>query len=253
MVGTLRSRLRDHGGELASVARAALAACARAAFPVACAACGAPLARARDPHRAWPVCASCAACVPVAGEPFCLACARRGGSPRACTDGQHLRLRAAFTWSPELRSVIHAYKFGDAPELAGPLVAQAQATPAFARGARPDAIVPVPLHPVRRRERGYDQAARLAEAWAHAAGAPVVDALARTRRTRQQARLTARARAANVAEAFAVVRAGTVAGRRIALVDDVVTTGETMTVAAAALTAAGARVEAWALAYEPLE
>jgi ComF family protein len=257
MDGSIRSRVDDGGRLLGRRIAAAVAGFARAAFPLACAACGAPgpdgVVSASGRAGGWPLCGSCDALAPVAGEPFCLACARRGGSPRACTDGRHLRLRAAFVWSPEVRAVVHAYKFGDAPELATGLASRARATPAFARATRVDVVVPVPLHPVRRRERGYDQAARLAEAWSAAAGAPVVHALVRARRTRQQALLSARERATNVAGAFVVTQPAVIAGRRVALVDDVVTTGETMVAAAAALTAAGARVEGWAVAYEPLE
>jgi ComF family protein len=228
----------------------ALAGAVRAAFPLACAGCAGPLDGARD----WPLCPPCEAGLPEAGERFCLTCARTGGSPRACVRPSHLGLRAAWVWSPAVRGLVHAYKFGDAPELAEGLVARAWATAAFARGPRPDLLLPVPLHALRRRERGYDQAARLAGAWSERAGAPVAAALERARRTQQQARLGARARALNVRGAFRALRPELVEGRRVALVDDVVTTGETLVAAEQALRAAGAlRVEAWALAFEPLE
>jgi ComF family protein len=150
--------------------------------------------------------------------------------------------------------VIHAFKFGDAPELSEPLVARAWESPAFARARRPDLLVPVPLHPVRRRERGYDQAARLARAFARRAGTPEALVLARTRATRQQARLGARERALNVRGAFRVLTPALVRGRHVALVDDVVTTGATIAAAADALRTAGARrVDAWTIAFEPLE
>jgi ComF family protein len=238
---------------LAGRLSAALALAARAAFPLACAGCDAALA----PAPGWPLCTACEALAPEAGERFCLPCARGAAAPRACVKPSHLGLRAAWVWSPAVRGVVHAYKFGDAPELAAGLAGRAWATAAFEAAPgrpRPDLIVPVPLHPLRARERGYDQAARLAHAFSALAGAPCADALARTRRTAQQAKLGARARATNVRDAFAVARPELVAGRRIALIDDVVTTGETILAADAVLRAAGAvRVEAWALAYEPLE
>ena len=220
-----------------------------AAFPLACAACDDALG-----DDALPLCAVCRASLVDCGPAFCLACVRTGGAPLRCTRRDHRRLRAGFTWSEPMRAVVHAFKFGDVPGLAGPLVAAAWDTPAFAERPRPDLVVPVPLHPRRRRERGYDQAEALARAFAARAGAPVVDALVRRRATRQQARLSAAERRANVAGAFALTRPSLVHGRRVVLVDDVVTTGATIEAAALALVEAGPRtVELWGVAYEPLE
>jgi ComF family protein len=149
---------------------------------------------------------------------------------------------------------VHELRFGDAPDLAGPLVARAWATPAFTGRPRPDAIVPASLHALRRRERGYDQAEALAGAFAGKGGAPVARWLVRRRATRQQARLGARERRENLADAFEAERPEWVRGRRVAVVDDVVTTGATVAAAGEALTRAGAaRVEVWSIAYEPLE
>jgi ComF family protein len=201
-----------------------------------------------------PLCASCRAGLVDCGPAFCLACARRGGSPRACRRADHLRLRAGFTWNEPLRAVIHRFKFGDAPELAPGLVAATWQLPAFADGPRPDLVVPVPLHAVRRRVRGYDQAAALAAAFGAHAGAAGGDALVRVRATRQQARLKADERRANLVGAFAAAAPALVRGRGVALVADVVTTGATVEAAAAALSVAGARtIETWCVAYEPLE
>jgi len=221
-----------------------------AIFPVACAACGMRIHTGGD----LPLCSVCEGSLISLGEAFCLTCARTGGDPRRCFRSSHLGLAGAFVWNEPVRALVHALKFGDAPELAPALVARAFATPAFAARPRPDAIVPAALHALRRRERGYDQSEALAEAFAPHFGAPVGRWLVRRRATQQQARLGARERAANLAGAFEVVSASLARDRRLAVVDDVVTTGATGSAACEALIAAGARrVELWAIAYEPLE
>ena len=99
-------------------------------------------------------------------------------------------------------------------------------------------VVPVPLHPTRLRERGYDQAALLAHACARAAGLPLaVRGLVRRRDTPAQARLDASARRKNLAGAF--VAPAPLAQPTVALVDDVLTTGATAEACARALRAAG--------------
>ena len=101
------------------------------------------------------------------------------------------------------------------------------------------AIVPLPLHRSRLRERGFNQSALLARSVAGHLGVPVVEALERVRPTRSQVGLGRAARKRNVADAFAargVMRAGLALG----LVDDVATSGATLASAAAALHEAGA-------------
>jgi ComF family protein len=107
------------------------------------------------------------------------------------------------------------------------------------------ALVPVPLAPVRERERGYNQSALLARALAAQWELPVWDhALERVRATRTQTRLTPDERRGNVSGAFRVPEAATteLRGAHLMLVDDVVTTGSTLAACAAALFGAGARV-----------
>jgi ComF family protein len=99
----------------------------------------------------------------------------------------------------------------------------------------------VPLHWRRRLQRGFNQSALLAGAVARRYGIPVRSALRRTRATPTQAGLTHAGRRSNVAGAFRVARPETVAGRRVLLVDDVMTTGATASACAAALKRAGAR------------
>jgi len=111
-------------------------------------------------------------------------------------------------------------------------------------------VTPVPLHAVRLRERGYDQAALLADSLARALGAPFVPGLlVRIRATREQSRLSAAGRRANLAGAFAVPRPEAVRGRSVLLVDDVLTTGSTLDAAGGALRAAGAETLGAALAW----
>jgi len=234
---------------LVRIGRRGLGVLIDAAFPAGCAACGERLVEVTP----LPLCDPCAASAVEAGPPFCRTCADAGRDALGCTRRDHPRLRAAWTWNDALRALVHAYKFDGAPELAAPLVDAALDTAAFADRPRPDAIVAVPLHGVRRRERGYDQAEALARVFAARLGVPWVAALVRCRATGQQARLGAVARRANVAGAFAPRDPSPVRGLDVALVDDVVTTGATVDAAAAALVAAGAAsVETWALAHEPL-
>jgi ComF family protein len=107
-----------------------------------------------------------------------------------------------------------------------------------------DVIVPVPLHYARLASRGFNQSAWLAEALSQWTGVPVsIDALKRTRRTPTQGGLSARARRRNVAGAFELrpSRAGHVEGKRVLLIDDVLTTGATLSACTRALKRAGAR------------
>lgn len=114
----------------------------------------------------------------------------------------------------------------------------------------PDALVPIPLHPHRLRERGYNQAAEIARAVSRAAGVPLLArGFSRLRPTPPQTGSSAEVRRRNVAGAFAVARDLT--GCRLAIVDDVVTTGATVNAFAKALVRAGAAVGVWAVARTP--
>jgi ComF family protein len=105
-----------------------------------------------------------------------------------------------------------------------------------------DLLVPVPLHRVRLKERGYNQSELLAQALGEMLDKPMrTDLLARTRYTSDQTKLDVYQRRANVAGAFRVKDERQIAGRDVALVDDVLTTGATLEACGETLFAAGAR------------
>ena len=112
-----------------------------------------------------------------------------------------------------------------------------------------DAVVPVPLHPLRRWKRGYNQAEIIAEEVARALGKPLLtDLLRRQRRTRTQTRLSGEAKARNVRGAFAPGKGVYPAVKHILLIDDVLTTGATLGECAATLMP-GFRISVASLAF----
>jgi len=147
-----------------------------------------------------------------------------------------------------VRRVVHQLKYGGMRVLAAPL-AELMMTACPHALAQIDLIVPVPLHPRRIRRRGYNQAVLLAEAPTACSGrAASLDLVERTRDTRSQVGLSRSARQANVDGAFAVRQA--LAGERLLLIDDVCTTGATLSACAIALREAGAsHVTALTLAW----
>jgi ComF family protein len=139
-----------------------------------------------------------------------------------------------------LRVAIHQFKYGGVRALAQPLgelMGRTWAT--LAPQDEPvDLIVPVPLHPARQRERGYNQAALLAQKLGGLLICPVeTEVLVRIRATLPQVGLSAGERRANVQGAFQLVEdmVSYVAGKRVLLVDDVYTTGSTLEAACDAL------------------
>jgi len=152
------------------------------------------------------------------------------------------RARAAVRYDDVARDLVHAFKYGDRTDLAprlGGWIAQAGAELL----ADADALVPVPLHWRRQWARRFNQAAALARTVSEISGVPVIDdALGRIRATRQQVGLTQAERAANIQGAFAVSPAGKAAirGKRLILVDDVLTSGATVDTCARVLLRSGA-------------
>jgi ComF family protein len=206
--------------------------------PPRCAACG---AAARDP-----LCAGCRREIPWLRGPRCLRCALPLFAHRSCpARGQAFEAAwAPVAYDGVARELVAALKFRHGRPLAAVLAAHIAAgvPPQLAAGA---AIVPVPAHPAHARRRGYDQAELLAQVAASALGRPAAAILERTRATTAQFDLDRAERAGNVAGAFAL-RGGRpasprpLAGRWIVLVDDVVTTGATLSSCARPLLDAGA-------------
>jgi ComF family protein len=114
-----------------------------------------------------------------------------------------------------------------------------------------DTLVPVPLHPRRLRQRGYNQAGLLAEGLARLAGLPVLELLRRCKPTRPQWDLDRQSRRDNLAGAF--LASSQARGRRVLLIDDVCTSGASLEACARALRRAGAaRVAAYVFARQTL-
>jgi ComF family protein len=212
------------------------------AFPASCPGCG----REGPPL--------CAACLPALDARLALP----GGTPiglPADLPAPLLQLEWCAPFAGPVRAALHHLKYGGERRLAEPLgAAVARRWARVGNGA--EIVVPVPVHAERERQRGYDQAALIAEVAAARLRLPVARALERGRATVAQFELGRDERAANVAGAFrlhspdtAVAQA--IAGSWVLLVDDVVTTGATLAACAVALEAAGAHaVSAIAVARE---
>jgi ComF family protein len=179
-----------------------------------------------------PRCAGCDA----PGEWLCLECRD------LCDPIRRGRLAAAGTFGGPLRRAIHRFKYDGERALAAELGALVAACVArdLAHGVGLDVVVPAVLHVERARLRGYDQAALLATEVAAHIDLPLRAPLRRTRLAKPQVQLDRAARVENLRNAF-VAEAGAARGLRVALIDDVATTGATLSAAAGALRAAGAR------------
>lgn len=191
-----------------------------------------------DLPRNVPACAGCAAPVAADGD-CCGECGRRARSFDAAF--------APYRYQFPVAELIHRLKYGGQIAVARILGTVLARRLAERGAARVDAIVPVPLHHAREARRGYNQAREIATFAAELLRLPVEGGFARRlRATEEQAALPALVRATNVSGAFGVV------GRpppRVAIVDDVLTTGATADALALALKRAGCiHVEVWAVA-----
>lgn len=221
-------------------------------FPPACVECGTAVAdgeppvcrlcRTRWPLMAAPVCPRCGATAPgIDAEGPCAECREWDGTAPPC--------RTACRMEGPAATVVRALKYSGWTGLA-PAMADAMIPAVRELGRGDSVLVPVPLTAARLRERGFNQARLLAEALARATGRPVQSLLVRRGGRRSQARLARSARRANVEGAFVPARQEprpeAPAGQdpphgSVLLVDDVITTGATVTACAAAVEAAGLR------------
>lgn len=221
-------------------------------FPPRCGGCGKPV----RPGQPVELCGECQEALPWIKRPFCLKCGK-DFNPAGKEDGRRFNLRvcascrtkapsfasarSAFRYEGVARQAVQSLKFRGRKTLAesfAVLLEQRLADePAFLGGV--DLVIPVPLHPSRRRERGFNQSALVARELAGRWGLPFSEtALIRNRKTRPQVGLSARERADNIRGAF---EAGTeVYGKVVLLVDDVMTTGATASACSRGLKAGGA-------------
>jgi ComF family protein len=213
------------------------------ALPQRCPGCGRPA----EPERL--LCGSCFERVPALSFALCVRCLVRGEEPVGCSRHPQAVVWPALVYDERAALLVHALKYGGRPGLADALAERlARALPA---GLGADLVTGVPLHPARRRERGYNQAWGLALGLAGRLGVPAIeDVLARVRHTPAQARLDPARRRRNLAGAFRVAEPQRYRDRRVLIVDDVLTTGATLEACLETLAEAGARpvgaVLAWA-------
>ncbi len=214
-------------------------------YPPFCAVC----ARTVEPPDY--LCGNCAENAPRIRAPFCCKCSQpfageiTGSFTCANCADRDLHFEAAvsiYRSRAVVRELIHSFKYNRQLHLRhqlGRWLAEALEDPRLA-GRRIDCLVPVPLHPARRRERGFNQAEVLARVLQRQSGLPLRDLLQRSRYTTTQTQFDRSERMENLRGAFRLRRGSNVQGLRMLLVDDVLTTGSTLSECASVLREAGA-------------
>lgn len=208
-----------------------LSAVIEVAYPPRCAGCG---LRGR-----W-VCEECLSTTPLFDDPRCPFCSMP--STTGSCDCRALpervdRLWVAGPYDGWLRSAVHAFKFNGETSRAAHFASLLERT--CASFGVDTALVPVPLHPKRKRQRGYEQTTILAQEIAMRTGQPVFTGLRKARNTAQQVGLSRAERSLNLLGAFELVPEAICPGD-VLLIDDVATTGATLTECALALRTGGA-------------
>jgi len=215
-------------------------------WPRACAGCGADAA----PEGGF-FCWSCRRLFPVLTDPFCDICGdpidgriSRSFHCAACRERRPAfdRARSIVRFRGPIQTALHAFKYGHATWLRSDFAQWLSAgIDTHYAGIPFDAVAFVPLHPLKERERSYNQSQLLAAALAHRRGWPLLRrGLRRTRDTESQTRLSAPDRRRNMRGAFATRDPDWILNRIFLLVDDVLTTGATVDECARVLKEAGA-------------
>lgn len=200
------------------------------------------------------ICSSCERLLPSCPDTVCKRCGaslRQAGVCASCLlfPPAFDEVRAAFWYLWPVTALTSALKYS-ADWGAGEVLAQGLNLRARASASDVDALVPMPLHPKKLRQRGYNQSLEIAKSLSQKLHMPLLaQGLARVRHTPSQTTLSAKERKANVARAFAPLQ--DFSGMKVALVDDVMTTGATLEEAARALKKGGAlKVAAWVAARD---
>jgi ComF family protein len=222
-------------------------------FPPVCVLCGRRLDHSRPPL----FCTDCLTQLVFIGSPLCPCC----GMPHAC-GADHLcgaclrrhysfdRARSLLLYTPAIAPIILRLKFGGQLSALSSLKELIAQSSCLTELSEPDYIVPVPLHRQRLRQRGFNQATLLARAcfpqWRQKIR---LDLVSRPLPTTPQTQLSGRMRRTNLTHAFALARDAEIRGKRLLLVDDVLTTGSTVNECAKLLRREGAeRIEVFTVA-----
>ena len=212
-------------------------------FPPSCVHCGGLVEEGFLRH----VCAACEPLVVRVSSPACPCCGHpffgEASGERLCVHCEGLQPafgegRTAILFRGPARALVHALKYREGLYVLRDMAAIMVANPRVAEFLRDAALVPVPLHPRKERERGYNQARELARALAKALGGEtrVVECLRRVQDTRTQTNLDREERRANLKNAFALAPGVVITPKlRHVLIDDVFTTGSTLNACAAVL------------------
>ncbi len=240
---------RPAGAALADAARRVARATLELLLPACCPVCDRLLDAGEDEI----VCGRCWSRITPLPHPQCARCGHpvRGGACGWCANlPAYVRAARSVCWTHTGTggAIVHAIKYAHWHAI-GRVMGSRMARLGWPDDVRREraAVIPVPLAPVRHRERGFNQSERIAAALAERWGIRLwIDVLARARATQTQTRLTPGERLANVSSAFRAVDDARVTTRlrnaHLVLVDDVVTTGATLNACAAALIAGGARI-----------